>query len=52
MSKLTRPQQQMATELINRFDYIGKLDAIKYLKETFNSSDFSSMIAAYNSIGW
>ena len=50
---LTLKQQDIANTITNQYDYISKIDAIKFIKSVFGSTvDLRDIIIAYNSIEW
>ena len=51
--KMTLKQQDIANTIINQYDYISKINAIKFIKSVFGSTvDLRDIVIAYNSIEW
>lgn len=52
-TKLTRTQNDIKEMITERYDYISKFDALKFVAEASgHSCEIKDMVAAYNSIGW
>jgi len=51
MTTLTAKQNEIAELLKKRFDYISKMDALKFVKSIYGSfAEIKDILAAYNSI--
>ena len=53
MKTLTRKQHDIANTITSQYDYISKMNAIKYIKSIFGlTAELKDIVIAYNSIEW